>query len=122
MGFKKADFDPCVFIHRTGKVVIPIYVDDILIFYWSIERKNRVSLQLHAEFEMTETGTANWALGIHVIHTKTGVILSQEAYLKRVLIKYSFDESRPVATPIDNNVHLQKGTEAEKIDDATIYK
>jgi hypothetical protein len=71
---------------------------------------------------MTETGTANWALGIHLIDTNTGVILSQEAYLKRVLIKYGFDESRPVATPIDNNVHLQKGTETEKIDDPTIYQ
>jgi hypothetical protein len=27
-----------------------------------------------------------------------------------------------VATPIANNVHLEKGTEAEKIDDPTIYQ
>jgi hypothetical protein len=75
MRFRKADFDPCVFIHKTGEVVIAIYLDDILIFYWSVERNNRVSLQLYAEFEMTETGTANWALGIHLIYTKTGLIL-----------------------------------------------
>ncbi|KAH0605694.1 uncharacterized protein H6S33_004151, partial [Morchella sextelata] len=71
---------------------------------------------------MTETGTANWAIRINLIHTKTGVILSQEAYFKRVLIKYGFNESRPVATPINNNDHLQKGTESEKIDDPTIYQ
>jgi hypothetical protein len=59
---------------------------------------------------------------IHLIQTKTVVILSQEAYLKRVLIKYGFDESRPVAKHIDNNVHVQKRTEAEKIGDPTIYQ
>ncbi|KAH0606528.1 uncharacterized protein H6S33_003362 [Morchella sextelata] len=122
MRFRKVDFDPCIFIHKTGEVVIVIYLDDILISYWSIECKNHGSLQLHAEFEMTETGTVNWTLRIHLLQTKTGVILSHEAYLKCVLIKYGFDESRPVATPIDNNVHLQKGTEAEKIDDPIIYQ
>jgi hypothetical protein len=75
MGFRKVDFNPCVFIHKTGEVVIAIYVDDILIFYWSVGCKNRVSLQLYAEFKMTETATANWALGIYLIHNKTGVIL-----------------------------------------------
>ncbi|KAH0604081.1 uncharacterized protein H6S33_007112 [Morchella sextelata] len=114
MGFRKVDFDPCVFIHKAAEVVIAIYVDDILIFYWFVKLKNHVSLQLHAEFEKTETVTANWALGIHLIHTKTGMILSQKVYFKCVLIKYGFDESRPVATPIDNNIHLQKGTEVEK--------
>jgi hypothetical protein len=59
---------------------------------------------------MMETGTANWALGIHLIHTKTGIMLSQEAYLKHIPIKYSFHEFRTVATLIDSNVHLQMGT------------
>lgn len=118
--FRKADFDPCIFIHKTGEVVIAIYMDNILSFYWSIECKNRVRLPLHSEFKMTETGIANWAPGIHLIQTKTGIILSHKAYLKHLLIKYSFDESWPVATPIDNNVHLQKGTDVEKIDDTTV--
>jgi hypothetical protein len=122
MRFRKADFDSCIFIHKTGEVIIAIHLDDILSFYWSVEHKNCVSLQLHVEFEMTETGIANWVLEIHLIHIKTGVILSQEVYLKCVLIKHGFDESRHVATPIDNNVHLQKGTEVEKIDYPTIYQ
>ncbi|KAH0607847.1 uncharacterized protein H6S33_002881 [Morchella sextelata] len=71
---------------------------------------------------MTETVTANWALEIYLIHTKTGVMLLQKAYVKRVVIKYSFNESRPLATSIDNNVQLQNATEAEKIDDPTMYQ
>jgi hypothetical protein len=58
MRFRKADSDPRVCIHKTGKVVIAIYVDDILIFPCYVERRNRVSLELQTEFEMTENGTA----------------------------------------------------------------
>lgn len=98
IGFSKINFDAGVFIDKTGEVVIAIYVDDLLIFYLSIERKNQISLLLHSKFEMMGTGTANWALENNLIHTNTGIILSQEVYLTCVLLKYAFDESKPVAT------------------------
>ena len=59
---------------------------------------------------MTDLGKMGWILSIHVTHDcKKGMIaLSQERFIKEMLVCYGMLEARPISTPALANEHLLK--------------
>ena len=75
MGFKSADFDPCVFIHQREMFFIAEYVDDLSLFGPSGALMQSVKSRLSSEFEMKDLGLLHWLLGIEILFSPTGVEL-----------------------------------------------
>src|SRR6266851_1057801 len=59
---------------------------------------------------MTNLGKMGWILGIHMTcnREKGTIALSQERFIKEMLVRYGMSEARPISTPALANEHLLK--------------
>jgi hypothetical protein len=78
MSFETSKADSSLFIHKTrlGPINILLYVDDLVITGADLEEINRVKRQLAASFEMKDLGDLHYFLGIEVIRTPEGILMS----------------------------------------------
>ena len=60
------------------------------------------------KFEMKDLGVADVILGIKISKTSDGLILSQSHYIEKILKKFKQNDSSPMRTPVDVNLHLSK--------------
>ena len=92
-GFQTSTFGPCVFIHHDKNIFISVYVDDIALFAAPSTNLELLITELSSEFDLTNLGTANWLLGLHITYTPTGITLSQLTYIEKVLKRFNIDSS-----------------------------
>ena len=121
-GFTTANFDPCVFIHTTEKVFVSVYVDDIMIFGAQSSFLDSVRTSLKSDFECKDLGDAKYILGLEIIRTQQGLLLSQHSYIEKILAKYKMSDCRPLSAPIDPNTVIRTGDPEEVIDNITEYQ
>ena len=109
MGFATSKSNPSLFIRkgRLGPVSILLYVDDLVITGADLGEINHVKLQLAASFDMKDMGDLHYFLGIEVIRTPEGILISQRHYVLRMLFKFRMADSKSVSTPLDRTVKLR---------------
>jgi len=83
-------------------------LDDMLIFGTSLNILQSTKLFLSANFDMKDLGEVNIILGIKVIRSEDGLMLSQEHYVERLLKKFEYFNVTSVSTPFDANSQLKK--------------
>ncbi|KAI0992202.1 hypothetical protein K3495_g15984, partial [Podosphaera aphanis] len=65
-GFASSHFDSCVLLPNSGKLIIAIYVDDIVLFGGQGKVMDDTINLLKKEFKVNDLGTLNWLLGIQI--------------------------------------------------------
>lgn len=112
MHFKRLQTDACVYVHRTGTLVIfvALYVDDLLLLSNSLSKLNSLKEELAGRFEMKDLGEAHFILGIQIERDRSArtLSLSQQAYIAKIVERYGMTNSKPVATPLDHGAKLSK--------------
>ena len=105
MGFtaSKSDSSLCIRNNSPGRVCILLYVDDLVITSPNLVAINNVKSQLSDAFEMKDLGDLHCFLGIEVIHTPDGILLSQQHYVLKMLYNFGMTDCRPVLTPLGRN-------------------
>lgn len=88
------------------KVLLVVYVDDII-----ITRDDQIGIAnlktfLQSKFQTKDLGHLRYFLGIEVARSKEGISLSQRKYVLDILEETSLLGSKPVETPMDLNVKL----------------
>ena len=119
--FSVSSFDPCVLLSKKEKVIVCIYIDDLLLFSSHQDKLESVCLLLHEEFEMTES-PITYILGISVTFDNSGIRLSQQAYITKILERFQMSDSSPVTTPLEPHTTLYKGTPEDIIDNLFYYQ
>jgi len=109
-GFKINECDKCVYVKETGDdyIILCLYVDDILIVGSSDKLVKSTKHMLNSRFDMKDMGLANVILGIKIIKTADGLVLSQAHYVDKILDKFNKNDSSIARTPLDNSLHLSK--------------
>lgn len=109
-GARKSTADPCIYFKGEGEniILISIYVDDILAASRSKERIAELGQYLSRMFEIKDLGTVNHCLGIEFDLNKNGIKMSQTGYIRDILERFGMSDSKPVSTPLDPGVKLQK--------------
>ena len=109
-GFKINECDKCVYMKdtRNGYVILCLYVDDMLIVGSNEYMINTTKELLNSQFDMKDMGLADVILGIKILRTSDGLILSQSHYVDKILEKFNKDDSGVARTPIDTGLHLSK--------------
>ncbi|KZV48074.1 hypothetical protein F511_12624 [Dorcoceras hygrometricum] len=124
IGFSRSKFDTCVYVKNMGtesQVYLMLYVDDMLIASKDRRELDRIKGLLGTEFEMKDMGAASRILGIDIKRNrKEGTLfLSQEAYISKVLNRFSMKDSKPVTVPLGPQFRLsvsQAPKNTEEID------
>ena len=108
MGFATSKSDSSLFIRkgRLDPVSILLYVDDLIITGADLVKIDRVTLQLAASFNMKDLGDLHYFLGIEVIRTPEGILISQRHYVLSMLFKFGMADIKSVSTPLDRTVKL----------------
>ncbi|GJX20386.1 retrotransposon protein, putative, ty1-copia subclass [Tanacetum coccineum] len=90
-GFKINECDKCVYVKDTssGYVILCLYVDD----NDKIIRSTKDMLK--SKFDMKDMGLADVILGIKIIRTQNGLVLSQAHYVDKILNTHNAGDSRP---------------------------
>ena len=109
-GFKINECDKCVYVKNTehGFVIICLYVDDILIMGSNNEVIKTTKEMFNIKFDMKDLVVADVILRIKISKTLDGLILSQSHYIEKILNKFKQDDSNPMRTHVDVNIHLSK--------------
>ena len=88
--------------------IICLYVDDLLIFGSNIQAINDMKSLLCNNFDMKDLGEVSVILGIKITKSEQGISLDQSQYVKKILKKYNYFDSKPVSTLNDPSVKLFK--------------
>ena len=101
--------DSSLFIRkgRLGPVSILLYVDDLVITGADLGENDRVKLQLAASFDMKDLGNLHYFLGIEVIRTPEGILISQQHYALSMLFKFGMADCKSISTALEKNIKLR---------------
>ena len=67
---------------------------------------NNIKKLLSSRFEMKDMKELHYFLGIEVIRTPDGIMLSQRHYILNLLYKFGMTECKPITTSLDRNIKL----------------
>ena len=102
-GFKINECDKCVYVKSTkeGYVILCLYVDDMLIVGSNRKIIQSTKDMLNSRFDMKDMGLADVILGVHVMRTQDGLMLSQAHYIDTILGKFCQNDIGVSRTPMD---------------------
>ena len=94
IGFRMSKSDNSLYIrsNSTSPIVIILYVDDLVIGGEHFVEINKVKSLLSDMFEMTDMKALHYFLGIEVIRTPAGIMISQRHYILNLLYKFGMAE------------------------------
>nr|GEW01363.1 zinc finger, CCHC-type [Tanacetum cinerariifolium] len=102
-GFKINECDKCIYVKDTsnGYVISCLYVDDMLIIGSNDKMIKSTKHMLKSKFDRKDMGLADVILGIKIIRTHNGLVLSQAHYVDKILNTHNARDSGLARTPID---------------------
>ena len=107
---QKSKSDHYVFYKNSisSIILLEMYVDDIVIT--GSDSKSILSHKsfLHSQFHTKDLGILKYFLGIEVMRSKQGILLSQWKYVLDMLSETGKLSAKPCSTPMAPNVQLNK--------------
>lgn len=98
----QCEHDNCVFYSASPLIIIAIYVDDGLILAKDQATINNMMSQLRDRFNVHELDCSTF-LGFQLKQSKNMMIIHQEAYINKLLVKFRMENSKPEPTPVSNS-------------------
>ena len=112
-GMQKSKSNHFVFYKNSssGIILLVVYVDDIVIT--RSDSKGILSLKYfpHSQFHTKDLGMLKYFLGVEVMRSKQGILLSQQKYVLDMLSEIGKLGAKPYSTPMAPNVQLTKDGE-----------
>ncbi|GAA0157711.1 transmembrane signal receptor [Lithospermum erythrorhizon] len=122
-GLKHNGVDKCVYSKTCNeyKVILCLYVDDMLIFSNYMEGIVETKKYISSVFEMKDQGEVNTILGIKVKRDDKGFTLSQTHYIDKMVDKFEHLDIKEALTPYDHSKILEenKGRVAAQLEYAS---
>ncbi|KAI0520062.1 hypothetical protein KFK09_007527 [Dendrobium nobile] len=122
-GFNISSSDHSLLTYKSGttRMYILIYVDNILLTGNSQTDITKLLSNLHNNFQMRNLGPLSQFLGIQTHHTKSGVILHQQTYARKIIERAGMSQSKPVSTPVPTKINLHNNN-SELYDNPQLYR
>ena len=92
--------------HGSDTLIVQIYVDDIIFGGSSHALVSKFAEQMSSKFEMSLMGELQFFLGLQIKQSPEGTFVHQAKYMKDILEKFDFGDSKPMATLIGTNTAL----------------
>lgn len=99
LGFIACQSDACVFVHPVKKVIVLLYVDDVIAASASKTAMNDVKKQICARFTVTDKDSVDVFLGLHIRQTSNGIRVNQSAYILDILSRFGMESASETPTP-----------------------
>lgn len=105
-GFTQSQVDYCVYTRfmQNEKVVMVVWVDDMMVAACSIRTLTSTKKILCNRFRMKDLGKLHNFLGIEFVHEVDCIRMNQSKFLCKILEKYGMANSKPRSTPYEPDV------------------
>ncbi|KAK1410112.1 hypothetical protein QVD17_36645 [Tagetes erecta] len=122
-GYVRSANDHSLFTKSMGSFIVHlvIYVDDILITGNNLDEITSLKSFLHDTFQIKDLGLINYFLGIEVLHTPSGLILTQRKFAKDLLTEFDISNQSSLSCPLPPNLQL-KSNDGEHLNDPMQYR
>lgn len=109
-GYKRCHADYYCY-HKTFDdeyIILPLYVDDMLVAGSSIHEIDNLKKQLSKEFKMDDLGAVKQIIGTRITRNRKNHELrfSQAEYVEKVLSRFNMKDAKPVNTPLVSSFRL----------------
>ncbi|KAK0580290.1 hypothetical protein LWI29_000376 [Acer saccharum] len=123
VGFLNSTCDASLFIRqRPGTTLyLLVYVDDIIVTGSSDSQVRDFIATLALRFSLKDLGLLSFFLGVEAHRTSHGLYLSQQQYIRDLLVKANMFDAKPVSTPLSLTESL-KLNDGSAPTDATQYR
>ncbi|CAJ2637896.1 unnamed protein product [Trifolium pratense] len=122
-GFLCSKSDPSLFIYAAEGILayFLVYVDDLLLTGNNDHFMHQFISNLSQKFSLKNMGAPHYFLGIEIIPTTSGILLSQHKHVRDILQRFDMEGAKPSPTPLSATATLQlhDGTPST---DATEYR
>ncbi|KAK6150593.1 hypothetical protein DH2020_015525 [Rehmannia glutinosa] len=107
-GLTRCEVDHYVFYRQSSgkRLLLIVYVDDIIITGDDTRGINDLKNFLHLQFQTKDLGKLHYFLGIEVAQSDQGIFISQRKYVLDMLEEAGMLGSKPCDSPMDPNVKL----------------
>ena len=121
-GFTQNQADNCVYSQESkeGKVIIIVWVDDLIIAASDEGKLKKVKGMLAEQFKMKDLGQLKHFLGIDFDFSDECIKMSQEKYINKILQRFNMSECRVRDTPCEQK--LEYSNDAVKMTDIRMYR
>lgn len=118
IGYTQSIADPSLFIYKIDIVHVAalIYVDDVIIVGNNMSKIQATKTELNRRFTIKDLGSLKYFLGIEVVRTKDGIVLSQRKYTLDILRDMGLEGCKPSAFPMEQGLKLDKSDAEERVD------
>src|SRR6266850_7634707 len=122
LGFCISKADPGVFTACIQKniLILAVHVDDCAMTGNSPKLVMLYKEKLHARYALTDLGPVSWLLRIQVTRDRETwmISLSQEAYIKSIIARFSLADTKPYSTPMVPSAQYSKSDSPVSATDA----
>ncbi|KAG6501420.1 hypothetical protein ZIOFF_041300 [Zingiber officinale] len=101
-----ADSSLYVRLGSVDKLVVLIYVDDLIITGNNNDSIAQLKMQLQQKFPIKDLGSLKYFLGIEMATSSKGLFLNQHKYILDLLQDAEMLHTKPAATPLDSKLRL----------------
>ena len=124
MGFEQLNSDACIYIHKTDKSIIAIYVDDIILACLKDSTMTCLKKRITEKFDVEDMGELHYFLGVKIEqnHENATIWIGQPSYIKDILNKFSMEDCKPINTPVDVSSKLVKCISNDKQCSKELYQ
>ncbi|XP_028119840.1 uncharacterized protein LOC114317335 [Camellia sinensis] len=122
--FIPSQCDSSLFVKKTSTsiTILLIYVDDILLTGSDAMYIQTLVQAMHSAFSMKELGCINYFLGISVVSTSTGYVLSQHKYASDILVKAGMSSCKPYSSPMATKHSSSSSTDDLPFSQPSLYR
>lgn len=114
INFAPSTANPCFFISSdpSRKFGAYVHVDNLCVLGQDLTRFETL---IGSRFEMEDLGPCSFFLGMHVTRDRAAktITLTQEKYVRNMLLEYGIEDFHTVTTPMIPNTHLVPATDKE---------
>jgi hypothetical protein len=124
LGLQPLFADPSIFTTPDRKLIIGLYVDDMLILSKNSEVINTVIAALRKRWKVKDLGEVRDILGLRVTRDRKRRLLyiDQAGYIDQMVKRFGLADAKPRTTPSTDRVALVKGDGSEPLTDQRLYQ
>jgi hypothetical protein len=116
LGYIQSKIEPCLYqkqLPNNKTIVVVIYVDDIFVFGNCDFEKHKLKAGLLNKFKVKDLGPAKHVLGMRLRRKNGELFLDQEQYILNVLKEFEMTDCKPVVTPMEVGLKLEKASNSD---------